>query len=137
FGKGIVDFKERTSVVNSRYVIATGDEIYSLSLSGNVTSALTKEPLLDVNVMLIPVSQDSIFGKRKANIFTRTDSSGNFRLQNLSENAYRIYALKETNNDRIFNGPDEEIAFLADSIYLNENKSGIKLKTFREIPEVF
>lgn len=137
FGKGIVDFNEGNSLVNYRYVFATGDEIDSLSVSGNVTSALTKEPLFDVNVMLIPVSQDSIFGKRKANIFTRTDSSGNFRLQNLSENAYRIYALKETNNDRIFNGADEEIAFLADSIYLNENKSGIKLKTFREIPEVF
>src|SRR5690606_22569848 len=27
--------------------------------------------------------------------------------------------------------------FLADSIYLNANKSGIQLKTFREIPEVF
>src|SRR5690606_23142898 len=97
----------------------------------------TKEPLFDVNVMLIPVSQDSIFGKRKANIFTRTDSSGNFSLKNLSENAYRIYALKETNNDRIFNGADEEIGFLVDSIYLDRNISGIKLKTFREVPEVF
>lgn len=137
FGKGVVDFNEGNSLVNYRYVFATGNEIDSLSLSGNVISAVTKEPLFDVNVMLIPVSQDSIFGKRKANIFTRTDSSGNFRLQNLSENSYRIYALRETNNDRIFNGADEEIAFLADSIYLDENKSGIKLKTFREVPEVF
>src|SRR5690606_21740891 len=137
FGKGLVDFNEGNELVNYRYVFSTGNEIDSLTIEGNVTSAVTLDPLFDVAVLLIPIQQASIFGKRKANIFTRTDSSGNFKLQNLSENAYRIYALKETNNDRIFNGADEEIAFLADSIYLNENKSGIKLKTFREIPEVF
>src|SRR5690606_21031437 len=103
----------------------------------NVTSAITLDPLFDVAVLLIPIQQDSIFGKRKANIFTRTDSSGNFKLQNLSENQYRIYALKETNNDRIYNSPDEEIAFLEDSINLTQNISGIKLKTFKEIPPTF
>jgi len=134
FGKGLVDVNEGNELVNYRYVFSTGDEIDSLTISGNVTSAVTLEPQLDVAVLLIPIKQDSIFGKKKANIFTRTDSSGNFKLQNLSENTYRIYALKETNNDRIFNSPDEEIGFLKDSIHLTGNISGIKLKTFKEIP---
>src|SRR3546814_2277354 len=67
-------------------------------------------------------------------LFRSTDSSGNFQFKNLSENTYRIYALKENNNDRIYNSPDEEIGFLKDSIVLDKNISGIKLSTFKEIP---
>lgn len=137
FGKGLVDFNESNELVNYRYVFSTGDEIDSLTIAGTVTNAVTLEPVFDATVLLIPVKQDSIFGKRKANIFTRTDSSGNFRLQNLSENDYRIYALKEENNDRIYNSPNEEIGFLKDSIRLTGDVTGIKLTTFKEIPAEF
>jgi len=137
FGKGLVDVNEGNPLLNYSYVFSTGNEIDSLTLSGNVISSYILEPEKDIVVLLIPIKQDSIFGKRKANIFTRTDSSGNFQFKNLSENTYRIYALKETNNDRIYNSPDEEIAFLKDSIVLDKNISGIKLSTFKEIPVNF
>lgn len=137
FGEGLVDFNESNPLVNYRYVFSTGDEIDSLSISGTVINSISLEPETDINVLLIPVSQDSIFGKRKANIFTKTDSSGNFILQNLSETAYRIYALKEEASDRIYNNPGELIAFQRDSIYLDQNITGIKLKTFKEIPRDF
>ncbi|MFB5945528.1 Ig-like domain-containing protein [Albibacterium profundi] len=137
FGEGLVDFNESNPLVNYRYVFSTGDEIDSLSISGTVINSISLEPETDINVLLIPVSQDSIFGKRKANIFTKTDSSGNFTLQNLSETAYRIYALKEEASDRIYNNPGELIAFQQDSIYLDRNITGIKLKTFKEIPKDF
>src|SRR3546814_12311022 len=70
-------------------------------------------------------------------LFRSTDRSVNFQFKNLSENTYRIYALKENNNDRIYNSPDEEIGFLKDSIVLDKNISGIKLSTFKEIPTDF
>src|SRR5690606_26761754 len=82
-------------------------------------------------------SQDSIFGKKKANIFATTDSSGNFQLRYLREDNYRIYALREQNNDRIYNSPDEWLGFLADSIALTSDTSGITLWTSRHRPEVF
>lgn len=137
FGKGLVDVNESNPLLNYSYVFSTGNEIDSLTLSGNVISSYILEPEKDIVVLLIPIKQDSIFGKRKANIFTRTDSSGNFQFKNLSENTYRIYALKENNNDRIYNSPDEEIGFLKDSIVLDKNISGIKLSTFKEIPADF
>jgi len=137
FGKGLVDVNEGNPLVNYHYVFSTGNEIDSLKLSGNVINSYLLEPEKDILVLLIPIKQDSIFGKRKANIFTRTDDAGNFQFNNLSENTYRIYALRENNNDRIYNSPDEEIAFLKDSIVLNKNLSGIKLTTFKEIPANF
>lgn len=137
FGKAIVDFNEGNQLFNYSYVFSTGDVIDSLSVSGNVRNAFTKEVEKEITVMLIPTRQDSIFGKRKANIFTTTDTAGNFRMTNLREDTYRIYALKETNNDRIYNSPDEYIGFLKDSIVLTGDTSGVNLEIFREIPKTF
>ncbi len=131
-GKGLVDFNEGNPILNYTYVFSTGPELDSLSVSGSVTNGYTqgfdKEKDKDINVILIPTSRDSIFGKKKASIFTTVDTSGNFKLQNLKEDTYRIYAIKEQNNDRIYNAPEEWIGFLLDSIVLNRDISGIKLE---------
>lgn len=137
FGKGLVDYNAGNALVNYSYVFATGDKIDSLSISGNVKSATTKEVLKEVKVLLIPTSQDSIFGKKKANIFTTTDTAGNYKLNNLREGTYRIYALQEKNNDRIYNAPDEEIGFLKDSIVLKHDLANINLEVFKAIPKKF
>lgn len=137
FGKAIGDFNEGNPVTNYSYVFSTGDVIDSLSISGKVINALTKEVEKEITVMLIPTRQDSIFGKRKANIFTLTDTAGNFKLRNLREDTYRIYALREENNDRIYNAPGEFIGFLNDSIVLNKDTAGIHLEVSQGIPREF
>lgn len=141
FGKGLVDYNEGNPLLNYNYVFATGPELDSLEIKGSVKNAFTKvfdEKIdKDVKVLLIPTRQDSIFGKRKANIFTLVDSSGNFTFRNLKEDTYRIYALKEQNNDRIYNNPEESIGFLKDSIVLDQNISGIKLTYSTGKPEKF
>ncbi|MDB5013898.1 MAG: hypothetical protein JWQ25_2100 [Daejeonella sp.] len=138
FGKAIVDVNEGNILKNYSYVFSTGDKIDSLSISGNVTSSLSKDLQKDVTVFIIPTRQDSIFGKKKASIYTLTDSSGNFKLKNLREDTYRIYALKEDGGgDRILNSPNDQIAFIKDSIVLNKDTAGIKLSLFKEIPAKF
>ncbi len=138
FGKAIVDVNESNVLKNYTYVFSTGDKIDSLSISGNVADFLSKEKLKDITVFILPIKQDSLFGKKRASIFTTTDSAGNFKLQNLRENTYRIYALKEQGGDRIYNNPNnEEIGFLKDSLVLNKNVSGIQLEVFKEVPNSF
>src|SRR5690606_34389577 len=109
FGKAIGDFNEGNPILNYSSVFSTGDVIDSLGIYGKVINALTKEVEKEITGMLIPTRRDSIFGKRKANIFTLTDTAGNFKLRNLREDNYRIYALREENNDRIYNAPGELI----------------------------
>src|SRR3546814_20554033 len=87
--------------------------------------------------MLIPSRQDSIFGKRKANSFALTDTSSNFSLRNLREDTYRIYALREENNDRVYNAPGEHIGFLNDSITLTKDTAGLLLEVSKGIPRDF
>ncbi len=137
FGKAIQDVNESNIVKNYSYVFATGDELDSLQINGKVISSNDNKEVKDITVFILPISRDSIFGKKKPSIYTITDSAGNFSLKNLREDKYRIYALKENGADRIYNSPTEEIAFLKDSINLSKDTSGIILKLFKEVPESF
>lgn len=138
FGKAIADVNETNTLKNYTYVFATGDEIDSLSLSGTVRNSLTKEKVKDVTVFILPVSQDSLFGKKRASFFTTTDTAGFFSLKNLREDTYNIYALNEQGGgDRIYNGQNEEIGFLNEPLVLNKNIDNIRLEVFKAIPNNF
>jgi len=137
FGKAIADVNEGNILKNYSYVFSTGNEIDSLSISGKVISSLTKQNLKDVTVFILPISQDSLFGKKKASFFTTTDTSGSFKLSNLRADKYRIYALNEQGGDRIYNGNSEEIGFLNEPINLNKDTSNIELRVFKEVPKIF
>jgi len=141
FGKGLVDFNEGNPFINYNYVFATGDELDSLSISGKVKNGYTKDFSLEkdkeVIAILIPTSRDTIFGKKKASYYSTIDSTGNFSFNNLREDTYRVYALKDMNSDKIYNGNDEWIGFLKDSIILNQNVSGIELEYTKGVPKIF
>lgn len=137
FGKAIQDVNESNILKNFTYVFSTGNHIDSLSITGTVTNTLTQEKEKDVLVFIFPVKQDTLFGKKKPSIFALTDSSGNFSLNNLREDDYRIYALKEASPDKIFNRDDELIAFLKKPIHLKADTSNIQLNLFKQDPEKF
>jgi len=137
FGKAIADVNESNILKNYSYVFSTGNEIDSLSISGRVINSLTKEKLKDVVVFILPLSQDSLFGKKKASIFNITDTAGIFKISNLREDTYKIYALLEQGGDRIYNAQNEEIGFLSNPLKLSKDTSGIVLEVFKEYPTVF
>jgi hypothetical protein len=138
FGKAIADVNEGNLLKNFTYVFSTGPHIDSLTVSGNVTNTDTQEKEKDATVMLIPASQDSIiFGKKKPSIYATTDSAGNFTLSNLHDGNYRIYALKETSPDKIYNNDQELIAFLKEPIHVSKDTSNISLRLFKQTPDKF
>ena len=138
FGKAIADSHEGNILKNFTYVFSTGPHIDSLSISGSVSNTQTGEKEKDATVMLFTLHQDSVlFGKKKPSIFINTDSSGNFTLNNLREDYYRIYALKEASPDKIYNNDAELIAFLKEPIHLTTDTSNVRLKLFKQTPEKF
>ncbi|MEY3679259.1 MAG: hypothetical protein RI924_1400 [Bacteroidota bacterium] len=134
FGKAIGDVNENNLLKNYSYVFSTGDVLDSLSVSGKVIDALSKEPLKEATVFILPVNQDSLLGKKKPSIYTSTDSSGGFTLKNLRAQDYKIYALKESAVDRIYNEAIDEIGFLDSTLVLKKNISGLKFSVFKEEP---
>lgn len=137
FGNAIVDVNEANVLKNFTYVFSTGPKLDSLSISGKVTNTQTGKPEIDATVFIIPLSRDSIFGKKKASIYTSTDSSGIFKLKNLRQDTYKIYALKENSGDKIYQQSTDEVAFIKEPIVLNKNVDTVKLAVFKELPGTF
>ena len=138
FGKAIADVNEGNILKNYTYVFSTGAHIDSLSMSGTVINNLTQEKEKEATVMLFTLRQDSLlFGKKRPTIFTTTDSAGNFTLNNLHPDNYRIYALKETTPNKIYDNDKELIAFNKKNIRLTTDTSNIQLKLFKQTPDKF
>lgn len=134
FGKAVADVNEGNVVKNLSYVFSTGPKIDSLQLSGTVISSLTGEPELDATVFILPLNKDSLFGKKRASIYTTTDSSGRYQLNNLREDKYKVYALKEPGGggDKIYQQLSDEIGFRKDTVNMNKNIQNYDLQVFKE-----
>ena len=137
FGKAIADVNEGNVLKNFSYVFATGPKLDSLSISGKVTNTLTGKPELDATVFILPLAKDSIFGKKKPSIYTTTDSSGNYTLSNLKKETVKIYALKETGGDKIYQQATDQIGFIKAPIELTKNITNINIGLFKELASTF
>jgi len=138
FGKAIQDVNEGNTLLNFTYVFSTGPHIDSLSVSGSVINSITQKKEKDITVMLFPVEKDSLyFGKKKPNIYATTDTAGNFSMNNLHEGDYRIYALKETTPNKIYDNENELIAFQKKPVHLYSDTSDIQLSLFQQEPAKF
>ncbi len=137
FGKAIADVNEGNIIKNLSYVFATGPKLNSLSISGKVTNTLTGKPELDATVFILPLAKDSIFGKKKPSIYTTTDSSGNYTLSNLKKETVKIYALKETGGDKIYQQATDQIGFIKAPIELTKNIENVNIGLFKELASTF
>lgn len=138
FGKAIGDVTENNILKNFTYVFSTGTHIDSLTLGGNVTNIQTQQREKDVLVMLFTLKEDSLkFGKKKPSVYTTTDTAGNFTIGNLHEGQYRLYALKETTPNKIYDNDNELIAFPSKIINLQNDTTGIQLHLFKADPPKF
>jgi len=140
FGKAIADVTEGNILKNFTYVFSTGEHIDSLNISGRVINTQTGEREKDATVMLFTLKQDSLlFGKKRPSVFTSTDTSGDFTLNNLHPGEYRIYALKESISPgtKIYNNDRDLIAFTTKNIHLTRDTSNVRLKLFLATPDKF
>ncbi len=137
FGKAIADVTEGNVVKNLSYVFATGNEIDSLSISGNINNALAGKPELEALVFILPLEKDSLFGKKRPAIYTTTDSSGNYKLNNLKKGIYKVYTIKETGGDKIYQQNNDEVGFLAKPLKLTKDTGNINLMVFKELAPEF
>jgi hypothetical protein len=135
FGKAIADVNEGNILKNFTYVFSTGEHIDSLSISGRVINTETGDREKEATVMLFTLKQDSLlFGKKKPSIFTTTDTAGNFTLNNLHPDNYRIYALKQLVANRIYSDKDL-IAFPPRIVHLTKDTANVTLKLFKAVPD--
>jgi len=136
FGDAIRDITESNPIENFQYVFSTGDFLDSLSINGKVETAFDLKTEKGILVMLYACSNansecDSLPYKELPNYFAKTDPSGKFKINNIKEGKYAVFALKDENRNYLYDLPNEQIAFLNNTIDPADS-SEILLSLFEE-----
>jgi len=120
FGNAIKDLHEGNKLQNFEYVFSTGETVDSLSVRGSLTYAFDlKTPKEPMYIMLYGDLRDSIPLIEPPFYIGRSDDKGNFSVNNLRPGVYKVFALKDANNNFLFDLPTEEIAFLDSNLIVS------------------
>lgn len=120
FGNAIKDLHEGNKLQNYEYVFSTGDILDSMSVRGSLKYAEDLEiPDEAISIMLYTDLRDSVPLLDIPLYVGRSNDSGVFSVNNLRPDMYKVFALKDGNNNLLFDLPTEEIAFLDTSLIVN------------------
>ncbi|MGE0089991.1 MAG: Ig-like domain-containing protein [Bacteroidales bacterium] len=111
FGESLQDFNEGNPYKNFQYVLSTGGFIDSLSIEGSVLNSSDLLPVENVYVMLYSEVNDSVPYKQIPEYISKTDKKGFFRINNVRNTSFKIFALKDGNNNYLFDVNSEPIGF--------------------------
>jgi len=131
FRDAVKDVTEKNSVVNLKFAFSTGPYIDSLSIDGTTTDLLLDKPLKDITVALYQNPDTFKIFKHKPVYITKTNEAGTFKLENLKNGNYYIYAFDDKNRNLIVDSKNESYAFLADTLNLTKNISKLRLALVR------
>ncbi len=138
FGQSIIDNNEGNPNSFLTYVFSTGNYIDSLELAGAVKDAYKRNVDDFISVMLYKIDStysDSTVYKRPPSYITNTlDSAVIFKLKNLKEGRYALFAIKDAGKDNMFNQKTDKIGFINDTITLPTDSIYL-LNLFKEIPD--
>ena len=112
-----VDNNEGNPMGNFAYAFSTGETIDTMEVSGTVLNAQDLEPIKGIQVGLHKNLNDTAFTKLPFDRISRTDSRGHFSIKGVAPGKYRIYALKDGNQNYLFDSKTEIIAY-SDSIII-------------------
>ncbi|WP_266369291.1 Ig-like domain-containing domain [Tellurirhabdus rosea] len=130
FTDAVKDVNEGNPALNLKLVFSTGNLIDSLRVRGNVVDLQTGLPVLNTLVGLYIPSDTLTPTRIKPYFFTRTDTSGNFNLENIRSGTYRVFAFDDKNLNLLYNPGVERVAFLRDSLVVNRNVDTLKFELF-------
>jgi hypothetical protein len=139
FQDAIKDLNEGNTIDDYQFVISTGPVIDSLSVTGNVYTASNLEVPEKTMVLLYRDLADSFVVKHLPDYISRVDQKGYFRINNVKEGIYRLYAIKDADNSKNYNLPDEEFAFMNSTVEITAEKNFIPVvkdtvKVKKEVP---
>ena len=138
FGNSIKDNNENNTLTFFNYTFSTGETLDSLYVKGLISDAFDREPSNYVSLQLYRIDsilEDSIVFKNKPTYISNTLDSASYKFQNVKEGKYLIIALKDLNNNYLFDPFFEKIGFI-DSLITLPKDSIIDFKLFKEETEL-
>ncbi|MBR4739763.1 MAG: Ig-like domain-containing protein, partial [Bacteroidales bacterium] len=152
----IADNNEGNLFPGYTLVFSTGSQIDSMCVTGLVQDCNTLMPMKGATVLMYKDQADSAVFLKRPVAAAKTDDWGFFSIRNIQDTVYRVYAIKDENNNNKYDPETERIAFLdtlfRPSIHFNDTlyefkkfdmkdtalclarKAQLELNVFRERP---
>lgn len=115
FTDALTDVNENNPFAGYTYVFSTGSQIDSMMITGTVQDCNTLAAIKGATVILHKDHSDSAIFKTPPYAATKTDDWGYFVLPFIQDTLYRLYAIKDANNDNILD-PETELVGFVDSL---------------------
>lgn len=139
FGQSIKDNNEENELPFYKYAFSTGSYIDSLEIDGMINDSYSSKTEELITAMLYPFNNqfdDSIVFKNKPTYVASTLDSTYFKFTNLKSGKYHLVAIKDYNNNFLFDPLLDKIAFYDEIVELPGDYE-IGLKIFKEEPSFF
>ena len=152
----VADNNEGNMYEGYTLVFSTGTQIDSMCMTGIIQDCNTLLPIKGATVLLYKDHADSAIFLHRPDAAAKTDDWGFFSLRNIQDTVYRVYALRDANNNNKYEPDQESVGFLDnpfrphtvynDSIYELKKfnmkdtalclarKTDVELNVFREKP---
>ena len=121
FGSSIEDNNEGNILPFFSYTISTGDIIDSLYLKGKVSDAYEEETERYTSIYLYPIDSsysDSTVYLEKPLYVTNTLDTTLYNFQNLREDVYKVFAIKDYGKNYLYDQGIDKIGFINDTVNL-------------------
>lgn len=123
FLDAIRDLNEGNILYNYKLAVSSGSFIDSLSVTGNVLMTPGLDAPESASVLLYSSREDTAVVKQIPDYISPADETGYFRIDNVREGTYRIYALKDEDNSKNYNRSEEPFGFLDSVIVVTPEKN--------------
>jgi uncharacterized protein (DUF2141 family) len=130
FREAVQDITEKNPAQNLKLAFSTGTYIDSLTIGGTVMDALTRKESKEATVALFQSDTFNIFVYRPT-YFTKADTKGNFKIENLKPGSYYLYAFEDKNKNLIVDSKTESYGFVKDLLTLNDNIDSLQVRLVR------
>ena len=156
FTDAIADVNEGNMFAGYTYVFSTGEKIDSMMITETVVNSSSLAPVKGATVLLHKDHSDSAIFKSLPYAAAKTDDWGFFVMPFIQDTLYRLYAIKDENNDKLFDPESDMVAFIdslirpvmtasdtvreilrydmKDTLACQERKSEYELSLFKETP---
>ena len=114
FRNAIEDASERNVGKNIKLVFSTSKDIDSLQIKGKVYQLLNQKHPENILVALYPWNDSLSIHTSKPYYFVKTDTSGNYLLENLAKGKYYMAAFHDVNNNLLYNSNKESVDFISE-----------------------
>ncbi|MFN4082750.1 MAG: Ig-like domain-containing protein [Bacteroidia bacterium] len=136
FGNSIVDVNEGNILQNYSYVFSTGNYLDISSIKGFVKLAfnLNEQSKWIVAAYKVDNFNDTTILNKFPDYFTLTDENGNFKIENIADDVYKIFSFNDLNRNLKYD-KNEPIAFNTEIIDLKKDSLNT-IKLFGYEPDI-